>query len=113
MVVDSSLLADFPNEAGGQVVRNIIFGCLNAEDVSNTFLFEELDVFGSLKIRADRYVLSDVWNSELIERVFVINLNASIGVTGSNSIGAVVGLLMDVNSAGVPFGFNLLPPPHK
>jgi hypothetical protein len=60
MVVDSSLLADFPNEAGGQVVRNIIFGCLNAEDVSNTFLFEELDVFGSLKIRADRYVLSDV-----------------------------------------------------
>lgn len=113
MVVNSSLLADFLNEAGGQVVRNIIFGCLNAEDVGNAFLFEEFDVFGSFKIRAHRYFLSDVWNSELIERVFVINLNASIGVTGSDSIGTVVGLLVDVNSAGVPFGFDLIPPPHK
>jgi hypothetical protein len=113
VVVDSSLFTDFFNEAGRQVVWNIIFGCLNAEDVGNALMFEEFDVFGSFEIRSNRDFLGDIWNSELIKRVFVVNLNASVGVTSSDSIGAVVGLLVDVDSAGVPFGFDFLSPPHE
>lgn len=92
---------------------NVIFRGLNAQYVSDAFLFKKFDILGSFKIGTNWDILSDVGNSELIKRVFIVDLNASICVAGSDSVGAVVGLLMDEDSAGVPFSLYFLCSPHE
>lgn len=92
---------------------NVIFGSLNAQDISDSFLFEELDVFGSFEVRADKDVFSDVGDPEFVERVLVVNLNVSVVERSANAVGAVVGLFLDVDPAGVAFDFDLFPFPHK
>ena len=92
---------------------NVVLRGLNAQDVRDSFFFKELDVLGSFEIRTNIDVLSDVWNSELIKRVFIENFNTSIRVTCSDSVWTVVCLLMNEDSSGVPFGLDLLSLSHE
>lgn len=87
-------------------MRNIILRGLNTENISNSLFFKELYILGTFEIRSNKDIFSNVGNSKLIEGVFVVDLNISIGIPGSYSVGTIISLLLYVNSSGITFDFN-------
>lgn len=106
MVVDSTLFTYLFYKSRRQIMRNIILRGLYTENISNSLFLEELYILGTFEIRSNKDIFSNVGNSQLIKGVFVVNLNISIGIPGSNSVGTIISLLLYVYSSRIAFDFN-------
>lgn len=80
---------------------NVIFRSLNTENISNSFLLEEFYILRTFEIRANKNVFSNIGYSKLIEGVFIIDLNISIRIPCSDSIGTVISFLLYVYSSRI------------
>lgn len=106
MIIYSTLLTHFFNKSRRKIMWNVVLRSLNTENVSDSFFLEELYILGTFKIRTNKNIFSDIGDSKLVERIFVIDLDVSIGIPCSNSVGTVVSFLLYVDSSWISFNFD-------
>lgn len=92
-----------------QIVGNVVFLRLDAENVSYSFLLEYPDILRSLEVRPHKDILSNIWNLQLIERILIIYFYVPIEVVRSKPVRTVISIFMDVNPAWIAFYLYFLP----